>query len=145
MVRPPRRSLLPRRPPPEVPAAPIARDANAEAEGRQLLRACLDAHGGAAAYARLRDVNVRLDGQMVAFLAPKLQPKLADVRFRGGSEDVGICATGRGWIVGQIHTGPGGLKGCLQADGPRTTVWYDSGWLNFEVNKTRESGSEQRP
>ena len=93
---------------PPVPPAPAQSAPSAEAEGRQLLRACLETHGGAAAYARLRDVNVRLEGKW-AFLAPKLQPKLADVRFRGGSEER-YLRQGRRFIVGQHHQGPDGEK-----------------------------------
>ena len=99
---------------PAVPNPPTAYDAGDRAtavEGRRLLMACLDAHGGAAAYARLRDVNVRLDGKW-AFLAPKLQPKLSDVRFRGGSEER-YLRQGNGFVVGQEHHGPSGAKHVL--------------------------------
>lgn len=78
------------------------------AEGRRLLQACLEAHGGAAAFARLRDVNVRYDGRWAA-VGPRLQPKLSDTAFRGGSEERYLPARG-GFVVGQHHTGASGQK-----------------------------------
>ena len=127
---------------PPVPAAPTTSDPAAEAEGRRLLRACLDAHGGAAAYARLRDVNVRLDGKW-AFLAPKLQPKLADVRFRGGSEER-YLRTGREWVVGQIHTGPDGRKfvSTASTEFPAISVNYE--WSETGHREQSRGGPERR-
>ena len=91
-----------------LPPVPPADTAGDSAAGRALLQACLNAHGGMAAYARLRDVNVRLEGKW-AFLAPKLQPVLADVRFRGGSEERYLRG-GRRTFVAQVHRGPAGVK-----------------------------------
>lgn len=110
---------------PPVPPADTPGDAPA---GRALLRACLNAHGGAAAYARLRDVNVRLDGRW-AFLAPKLQPVLADVRFRGGSEER-YRRSERGWVIGQLHSGPAGKKQVFC-----TTEEFQAGHLERSLSK----------
>lgn len=114
--------------PPVPPAAAVGDDRAARVEGQRLLRACLDAHGGAAAYARLHDVNVRLDGRW-AFLAPKLQPKLADVRFRGGSEER-YARAGGGWTVAQTHRADGNVKNVRRSPG-RVEIWRTRapGWV----------------
>lgn len=132
---------------PPVPPVPTTPDpAAATADGRQLLRACLEAHGGPAAYARLRDVNVRLDGKW-AFLAPKLQPKLADVRYRGGSEER-YLREGHNFVVGQIHTGPAGKKQVCRTPG-KIQVGYPGSFLNPHddpprVGSTPENDTERR-
>lgn len=107
---------------PAVPKSPTAATSEGDAatEGRRFLQACLDAHGGAVAYTRLRDVNVRLEGKW-AFLAPKLQPKLADVRFRGGSEER-YRRDGRQTLVAQVHHGPAGEKWVRHLARPTLTV-----------------------
>ena len=106
---------------PESPNDATTATATATAEGQRVLRACLDAHGGAAAYARLHDVNVRLDGKW-AFLAPKLQPKLADVHFRGGSEERYLWTGRGGFVLGHEHRGPSGTKAVFHRLSPTMTT-----------------------
>lgn len=105
---------------PQTPAAAV----HSPADARALLLACLDAHGGAAAYARLHDVNVRFDSHWAA-VGPKLQPKLSDTGFREGSEERYLMTGGHGgWIVGQDHHGPKGEKFVARYPGG-AAVWYN--------------------
>ena len=102
------------------PPAPVA---GSPADARALLNACLEAHGGAAGYARLHDVNVRFSSHWAA-VGPKLQPKLSDTGYRQGSEER-YLATGRGpYTVGQDHRGPQGEKFVARA-GSGVAVWYN--------------------
>ena len=105
---------------PQTPAGAV----NSPVDARALLNACVAAHGGAAAYARLRDVNVRFDSHWAA-VGPKLQPKLADTGYREGSEERYLAAGNHdGWLVGQDHHGPKGEKFVGRyPDG--VVVWYD--------------------
>ena len=105
---------------PQTPAAAV----HSPADARALLNACVAAHGGAAAYARLRDVNVRFDSHWAA-VGPKLQPRLADTGFREGSEERYLAAGNHnGWIVGQDHHGPKGEKFVGRYPGG-VVVWYN--------------------
>ena len=105
---------------PQTPAAAV----NSPADARALLNACVAAHGGAAAYARLHDVNVRFNSHWAA-VGPKLQPKLADTGFREGSEERYLAASNHnGWIVGQNHHGPKGEKFVGRYPGG-VAVWYN--------------------
>ena len=108
---------------PPIPATPAAAT-DSSAEGKALLKSCLDAHGGAAAYARLHDVNVRFDSHWAA-LGPKLQPKLSDTGYREGSEERYLAAGGAGpFTVGQAHHGPKGDKYVARTPGG-IAVWYN--------------------
>ena len=106
---------------PETPAASV----NSPADARALLDACLNAHGGAAAYDRLRDVNVRFSSHW-ATVGPKLQPKLSDTGYREGSEERYLLAPmPGGWIVGQDHQGPKGRKHVLRTPPDGIVVNYN--------------------
>ncbi len=108
---------------PLIPAAPVG-PVNSPAEAQALLMACLDAHGGKAAYARLHDVNVRFDSHWSS-VGPRLQPKLSDTGFREGSEERYLSGgSNGGWIVGQSHHGPKGEKFVGRTTGG-VTVWYN--------------------
>ncbi len=109
-----------------LPAVPARTTGGAAAgtEGRRLLLACLEAHGGARGYAALRDVNVRYDSQWQPFVNG-LQPKLVDAGFRGGSEERYLRAAGIGGgsVVAQHHRGASGEKHVFRratGSGPRS-------------------------
>lgn len=92
-------------------------------EAKALLAQCVAAHGGAAAYARLHDVNVRFDSHW-ASVGPRLQPKLSDTGYREGSEER-YLATGKGpFTVGQDHHGPKGEKFVARTPAG-VAVWYN--------------------
>ena len=110
-------SPLPPIPPTPTASAPTVPDA------RALLDACVAAHGGKAAYARLHDVNVCFSSHWAAF-GPKLQSKLADTGYREGSEER-YLATATGWIVGQDHHGPKGRKHVLRVPPDKIVVQYN--------------------
>ena len=109
---------------PPIPETPTAAVDSAP-DARALLAACLAAHGGAAAYDRLRDVSVRFSSHW-ASLGPKLQPKLSDTGYREGSEERYLTAPG-GWIVGQDHHGPRGRKHVLRVPPDKVVVNYNDG------------------
>lgn len=75
---------------------------------------------GAASWSTIRDLNVRYAGKW-SDLGSRLQPVLADRRFRRESEEA-LDLVG-GTIV-QLHKGHGGRKFVLRAPG-RVTVWYN--------------------
>lgn len=121
-------------PPPPIPATPAA-SVPTTRDARALLDACLSAHGGSAAYARLHDVNVRFSSHWAA-VGPKLQPRLSDTGFRQGSEERYLATSGA-WIVGQDHHGPKGRKHVLRVPPNKVDVNYNgSPTLDFdsEVN-----------
>ena len=91
-------------------------------EARAIFQACLSAHGGAAAYARLHDVNVRFDSHW-ALVGPALQPVLSDRSHRGGSEERYMPVKG-GFIVGQLHRGRAGAKHVFHFPPRETFVSY---------------------
>ena len=105
---------------PPIPEAAEVQTSTPEA--RAIFAACLEAHGGAAAYARLHDVNVRFDSHW-ASLGPKLQPVLSDRSFRQGSEERYLPVRG-GFVVGQTHQGPAGTKHVFRAPGQAAKVFY---------------------
>ncbi len=107
---------------PPIPPGAVAATGRSS-EGRALLDACLAAHGGTAAYARLHDVNVRFDSHWAA-IGPKLQPKLSDTGYREGSEERYLSAA-KGWIVGQDHQGPKGHKHVLRTPPDQIVVTYN--------------------
>ena len=72
---------------------------------KALLAASQDAHGKKA-FAKVRDVSVRYEGKWAA-VGPKLQPVLADTKFRRGSEERLLIASR---VMMQEHSGPGGKK-----------------------------------
>lgn len=109
---------------PHVPETPSAAVDSAP-DARALLAACLAAHGGAGAYDRLHDVNVRFSSHW-ASVGPRLQPKLSDTGYRQGSEERYLAAPG-GWIVGQDHHGPKGRKHVLRVPPDKVTVNYNDG------------------
>lgn len=105
-----------------IPATPAAA-VGSSPDARALLDACVLAHGGAAAYGRLHDVNVRLSSHW-APVGPRLQPVLADTNYRQGSEERYLAVSG-GWIVGQDHHGPKGRKHVLRVPPDKIVVHYD--------------------
>ena len=105
---------------PPIPEAAVVTKTPPEAQA--IFDACLRAHGGAAAYARLHDVNVRF-GSHWASLGPKLQPVLSDREHRQGSEERYLPVSG-GFIVGQTHQGPAGTKHVFRRPGVGATVFY---------------------
>jgi hypothetical protein len=72
----------------------------------RVLERSIDAHGGAARWAEIRDVVARYDGEW-ASIGPRLQPVLSDTKYRRSSVEV-ILPSDR--IVGQRHEGPSGTK-----------------------------------
>jgi hypothetical protein len=75
---------------------------------------------GAEAFAAIRDLKVEYAGRW-STLAPRLQPVLADRRYRRESEEA-LDLVG-GTIV-QLHNGPGGRKFVFRGPG-RVSVWYN--------------------
>lgn len=89
-----------------VSVMPPVQHSGEQPEARALLDASAQAHG-VAAFRQLRDVNVSYDGEWRT-LVQKLQPVLVDASFRKSSEERLIL--GRERIIGQRHSGPGGVK-----------------------------------
>ena len=106
---------------PAIPPTAAVRASTREA--RAIFDACLRAHGGAAAYARLHDVNIRFDSHW-ASVGPRLQPVLSDRAHRGGSEERYLPLKG-GFIVGQLHHGDAGSKHVFRYPPRTTNVSYD--------------------
>ncbi len=105
------------------PIPPTAAVTASEPEARTIFDACLRAHGGAAAYARLHDVNVRFDSHW-ATVGPRLQPVLSDRDHRGGSEERYLPVRG-GFVVGQVHHGAAGTKHVFRFQPFQTVVSCD--------------------
>lgn len=99
----------------------IPRDAVAgsQPEAQSLIGGAQRAHGGASFHS-IRDLNVRQVAKWGA-LAPRLQPKLTDARFRRESEEALDLATNS---IVQLHTGRGGRKFVARQPG-RVAVWYN--------------------
>lgn len=91
---------------------------SSDPEALALLTASQRAHG-AMAYSTVRDLNVRTGGKWG--LGSKLQPALADAKYRRESEDAYDLAGG---TIVQLQKGGGGRKFVLRAPG-RVTVWYN--------------------
>ena len=89
-----------------------------------IFNACLQAHGGRAAYARLHDVNVRFDSHWAA-VGPALQPVLSDRGYRQGSEERYLPVKG-GFVVGQMHRGPKGEKHVYREPGKIEVQYGDA-------------------
>lgn len=87
------------------PTTPETTDAAA-----QLLRDALAAHG-AAAFAKVHDINLSYAGQWRR-LVRKLQPELVDAGFRGGSEERLLPGLG---LTAQAHDGPQGHKQVIRS------------------------------
>ncbi len=105
---------------PRIPGdAPVTHTAPGAAA---IFNACLAAHGGRAAYARLHDVNVRFDSHW-ATVGPGLQPVLSDRGYRQGSEERYLPSK-KGFIVGQEHHGPRGEKHVYRVPPDDVTVSY---------------------
>jgi hypothetical protein len=94
------------------------------ADASALLRACANAHG-MQAFDKLHDINVSYSGQWHKIVS-KVQPKLVDAGFRGGSEERLLL---REDVVGQAHTGPSGRKHVVRKAGVRdqgqVQVWFN--------------------
>ena len=80
-----------------------------EPEAQALVLTSQKAHGSAD-FAKIKDLSVRYEGKWAA-IGPRFQPVLVDSKFRGGSEERLILAPR---IIGQSHTGPGGIKNVLR-------------------------------
>ena len=106
---------------PSIP--PTAAVTSTPPEAKAIFEACLNAHGGAAAYARLHDVNVRFDSHW-ATVGPGLQPILSDRSHRGGSEERYLPVKG-GYVVGQLHRGKAGAKHVFRFPPFQTEVSYN--------------------
>jgi hypothetical protein len=89
-----------------VSVMPPVQHSGEQPEARALLEASAQAHG-VTAFRQLRDVNVSYEGQW-RYLVQKLQPVLVDADFRKTSEE--RLLLGRERIIGQRHSGPGGVK-----------------------------------
>ena len=133
---------------PAIPAnAPPARTAP---DAAAIFDACLQAHGGRAAYARLHDVNVRFDSHWAA-VGPGLQPVLSDRGYRQGSEERYLPVKG-GFVVGQKHHGPSGDKYVCRVPLDGVTVYYsrsravviDNGAAYGDTPLEQSSDPEQR-
>ena len=107
---------------PLPPIPPTAATATTAPDARAIFDACLAAHGGPAAYARLHEVNVRFSSHW-ASIGPKLQPKLSDTGYREGSEEW-YLAMPNGWTVEQTHRGPKGVKHVLRIPPDKVVVNY---------------------
>ena len=105
------------------PIPPNAATARTTPDAAAIFNACLAAHGGRAAYARLHDVNVHFDSHWAA-IGPRLQPILSDRNYRQGSQERYMPVKG-GFIVGQEHTGPDGTKHVFRAPPEVVQVSYD--------------------
>lgn len=78
---------------------------SSEPRATALLAASQSAHGGAA-FAKVRSLSVRYEGQW-APVGPRFQPVLSDTKFRRGSEER-LHLESR--LIAQEHTGPAGKK-----------------------------------
>lgn len=90
-----------------------------DAKAVELVAASQRAHGKKA-FAKVRDVSVRYDGQW-APIGPRFQPVLADTSFRRGSEERLLVGPR---IIAQEHTGPAGKKFVVRAPG-EITIGYN--------------------
>lgn len=84
---------------------PLSPGKDSSPAARARLKQSADAHG-LAAFAALRDVNLRFHGEWRA-LVGRLQPALVDSGFRVASEERLLPATG---LLAQAHRGPAGRK-----------------------------------
>ncbi|MFN0126723.1 MAG: hypothetical protein ACKV19_08565 [Verrucomicrobiales bacterium] len=75
---------------------------------------------GVSAFAKVRDVSVRYDGQW-ASIGPRFQPVLADTKFRRSSEERLLVGPR---IIAQEHAGPEGKKVVVRTAG-KVTVGYN--------------------
>ena len=115
------------------------RSAATAPDAAAIFHACLQAHGGRAAYARLHDVNVRFDSHWAA-VGPKLQPVLSDQGYRQGSEERYLPARG-GFVVGQLHRGPAGVKQVRRVPPDQVEVTYQP---SAQPGQTLAGNAEQR-
>ena len=74
-----------------------------EPEALALLDASRQAHGGAAAFAAIRNLNVSYEGEWRT-LVKQLQPVLVDAQFRSRSQERMLLHE---QIIAQLHTGDG--------------------------------------
>lgn len=96
---------------------PVAHDPAAE----RLLQHSADEHGWAA-YAGLRDINVRYEGAWRP-LIDRVQPVVVDKGFRGASEERLLPHAG---VVAQAYSGEAGRKHVLWQRGPgQVAVWFN--------------------
>lgn len=90
-----------------------------DAKAAALLAESQRAHG-ASAFAKVRDVSVRYDGQWGP-LGPRFQPVLVDKKFRRSSEERLLVGPR---IVAQEHSGPAGKKVVVRSP-EKITVEYN--------------------
>lgn len=100
----------------EIPRTTLT---SSDPEAVALVTASQRAHG-AMSWSTIRDLNVRYAGKWSS-LGSRMQPVLADRRFRRESEEALDLAGG---TIVQLHKGHGGRKFVLRAPG-RVTVWYN--------------------
>jgi hypothetical protein len=100
----------------EIPRTTLT---SSDPEAVALVTASQRAHGSMS-YSTIRDLNVRYAGKWSA-LGARLQPVLADKRYRRESEEALDLVGG---TMVQLHKGRGGRKFVLRAPG-RVTVWYN--------------------
>jgi hypothetical protein len=110
-----------------LPLGEGAAAAAAARDGDELLRASAEAHG-LEAYRRLRDINVRYEGEWRP-LIDRVQPVVVDKGYRGASEERLMPAAG---VVAPAYTGTAGRKHVLwrrprEASAPDgdVAVWFD--------------------
>ena len=87
---------------PQISTGPVQRS---DPRATALVAAAQRAQGGKA-FAKVRDISVRYEGQW-APIGPRFQPVLADTKFRRGSEER-LLVNVR--VMAQLHTGPAGKK-----------------------------------
>lgn len=87
---------------PRIPTVSLSRS---EPAASALVAECQRASGGAA-FKSIREISVRYTGRW-APIGPRFQPILADMKFRGSSEERLLIGPR---IMAQHHTGPGGSK-----------------------------------
>ena len=101
-----------------------------DAKAVDLVAASQRAHGKNA-FAKVRDVSVRYDGQW-ASLGPRFQPVLADTSFRRASEERLLVAPR---IIAQEHTGPAGKKVVVRAPGKITVGYNGAPSTDYETKR----------
>lgn len=110
-----------------APLVNVTRTAS-EPEALALLDASRQAHGGAAAFAAIRNLNVSYEGEWRT-LVKQLQPVLVDAQFRSRSQERMLLHE---QIIAQLHTGDGGTKYVRRAPGQMTVAYNGKVDTDFE-------------
>jgi hypothetical protein len=94
-----------------------------------LVAASQDAHGGKA-FAKIRDVSVRYEGNWPP-IVPIVQPTLSDIKFLGRSEERMLIDSR---FIAQEHSGPDGKKVVIRESGTVTVAYNGVPSSDSEVN-----------